>query len=454
MPGPLARTALVALVACLAAPLAAGAAPERAGLRLQVEVVGLPGDVGARVIVTGPRDVRTTLTASATLEVLAPGAYTIAASPVRLEGVFVDSLYEPERGSLRAVVAPGKPATVTVRYRLRGGSGLLWMAAANDKAVVGFTSSELGAGGKAAGRKVSDGGRTTRGLAFDANGDLWISGDCSGTLSRLPAAQLAASGARQAAVVLKPAGPGRCLDGLAIGRDGRLWAADRASGQLLGFSPAQLARSGAVAPEVVIQSPDPKRPKLRNPCGLAFDARQNLWVSNTDGGDSVVMYAPAQLAASGSPEPTVVLTSSGNRTLSSPRGLAFDASGNLWVANRYGPIARFTPEQLKRSGSPEPAAALAVAGIARQTELVGLAFDEDGNLWVSNRVNPARLAMFRAAEVARTGAAPAAFVDGTFAAPGHLALSLPPRALPVAPAEDADADEARAGAGGPADAPR
>jgi sugar lactone lactonase YvrE len=457
MPAPLAGTArlsLVALVALAAAPLAAGAAPESAGLRLQVDVAGLPEDVGAHVIVSGPRDVRTTLTASATLDVLATGAYTITASPVRQEGVFVDALYEPESGSLRTTVAPGKPATVAVRYRLRGGSGLLWMAAAKDKAVVGFTSSELGAGGKPAGRRVSDaGGRTTRGLAFDANGDLWISGDCSGTLSRLPAPQLAASGARQAAVVLKPAGSGRCLDGLAFGRDGRLWAADRASGQLLGFSPAQLGRSGAVTPEVVIQCSAPKRPRLRNPCGLAFDARQNLWVSNTDGGDSVVMYTPAQLAESGSPEPTVVLTTSGKRTLSSPRGLAFDASGNLWVATRYGPIAKFTPEQLKGSGSPEPAAALAVAGIAKQTDLVGLAFDEAGNLWISNKVNPARLAMFRAAELARpSGAAATSFVDGAFATPGHLALSPPPRALPVASAEDAEASQA--GNGGTADAAR
>lgn len=456
MPDPLAgtaRLALVALVAFAAAPLAAGAAPDSPGLRLQVDVAGLPQDVGAQVIVSGPRDVRTTLTASATLDVLAPGAYTITASPVRQEGAFVDALYEPESGSLRAAVAPGKPATVTVRYRPRGGSGLLWMAAANDKAVVGFTNSELAAGGRPAGRRVSDaGGRYTRGLAFDAKGDLWISGDCNGTLSRLPAAQLGASGARQAAVVLKPAGSGRCLDGLAMGRDGRLWAADRASGQLLGFSPAQLGRSGAVTPEVVIQSPDPKRPKLRNPCGLAFDARQNLWVSNTDGGDSVVMYTPAQLAASGSPEPTVVLTASGKRTLSSPRGLAFDASGNLWVANRYGPIAMFTPEQLKGSGSPEPAAALAVTGIAKQTDLVGLAFDEAGNLWVSNKVNPARVAMFRTDLARPGGAAPATLVDGSFAAPGHLALSLPPRALPVASAEDAGAS--RAGAGGPAGAAR
>lgn len=454
MHGPLARAvrlALVALPAVVAGP--AWAAPEGAALRLQVDVTGLPADLGAQVVVIGPRDVRTTLTASTTLEVLAPGAYTITASPVRQERALVDALYEPESASLRSAVEPGKPATVAVRYHLRGGSGLLWMAAANDKAVVGFTNAELGAG-KPAGRKVSDaGGRTTRGLAFDANGDLWISSDCNGTLSRIPAAQLGASGARRAAVVLKPPGSGRCLDGVAIGRDGRLWVADRASGQLLGFSPAQLGRSGAVTPEVVIQSPGPKGPTLRNPCGLAFDADQNLWVSNTDGGDSVVMYTPAQLAASGSPEPTVVLTTSGKRTLSSPRGLAFDATGNLWVANRYGPVAKFTPAQLKRSGSPEPAAALAVGGIAKQTELVGVAFDEAGNLWVSNQVNPARLAMFRAAELARPSSAePTSFVDGAFATPGHLALSPPPRALPVASAEDSETS--RGGAGGPSGAPR
>lgn len=445
---PLARTARLALAAAtVAASVAAQAAPG-SGLRLHVDVLGLPEDVRAQVIVSGPRDVRTTLTASTTLDVFTPGAYTITAYPVRHEGAFVDAIYEAEDPPQRAAIAPGKAARVAVRYRARGGSGLLWMAAGDD-AVVGFTDAELSSrGGKAAGRKIAlRGGRHARGLAFDANGDLWVSGGCDGTLRRIPAAQLAASGTPEPAAVLKPAGSGRCLDGLAFGRDGRLWAADRAAGELLGFSPAQLGRSGAVTPAVVIRPPAAKRSALRHPCGLAFDARQHLWVSSTDGDDRLVMYTPAQLASSGGPEPAVVVTPSGKRALSSPSGLAFDATGDLWIADR-GVVVKLTPEQLAASGSPEPAASLAVDGLAAQPELVGLAFDEAGNLWVASGANPARLAMFRAADLARSGrVAPATVVAGTSATPGHLSFSPPPD--PAAAAAETDAP-----AHPPAGAPR
>lgn len=445
MPSSSLRLTRALLIAwCLVLAPRTDAAPAAQGL--QVELSGLPAGLAADVVVTAG-DLRRPVTATTALEDLAPGVYVVTASPVRHDGAFVDALYEPEVASARVTVAPGKPATVRVRYLPRGGTGLLWAAAFDDRGAVGLGNAELAAGGKPAGRRVVDtDARYARGLAFAANGGLWVSGDCKGTLVSFAAGQLAAAGSKTPPVAVKPPGQGRCLDGVAIAPDGRVWVADRSSGELLGFAPATLARGGAVAPDVVIRSPDPKRPALRNPSGLAFDARGNLWAANAEGGNTVVMYATGQLAASGSPEPTVTLATSGQSTLFNPRGLAFDAAGNLWVANRYGPVVKFTPAQLRSSGAPKPAAALPTTAIAKQTDLVGIAFDEAGNLWVSNQVNPARLVMFRAADLADPSrAAPATTVDAAFARPGHLALSLPPAGLPVAPAAERTEKGAAAG---------
>jgi secreted PhoX family phosphatase len=89
---------------------------------------------------------------------------------------------------------------------------------------------------------------------------------------------------------------------------------------------------------------------------IAFDANGNLWVAN--GGQanysSVVEFSAAQLAASGSPAPNVTLTPNAG-SLNQPAGLAFDASGDLWVSNMgANTVVEFTPSQIASSGSPTP----------------------------------------------------------------------------------------------------
>ena len=88
---------------------------------------------------------------------------------------------------------------------------------------------------------------------------------------------------------------------------------------------------------------------------IAFDGTGNLWVANGNfsGVNTVVDFTPSQLAASGTPAPTVVL-SANSGSLGNPAGLAFDASGDLWVANVAGSLVEFTPSQLVTSGDPAP----------------------------------------------------------------------------------------------------
>jgi sugar lactone lactonase YvrE len=105
----------------------------------------------------------------------------------------------------------------------------------------------------------------------------------------------------------------------------------------------------------------------------------------------VVRFSPDQLTASGNPVPRIGLKADANKSLFAPVGLAFDAQGSLWVSNSGGPtVVKFAPEQLATTGNPTPAVTItgtvAVVGGAGPSlsKPHGLAFDKDGGLWVAN----------------------------------------------------------------------
>ena len=111
---------------------------------------------------------------------------------------------------------------------------------------------------------------------------------------------------------------------------------------------------------------------LSNPCALAFDANGNLYVANLGSsvsGTTVSEFAP------GAATPTATLTG-----LTGPDALAFDASGNLYVANEtnyFGTtVSEFAP------GSTIPTATL--TGLSNPYAMV---FDASGNLYVANHNN-------------------------------------------------------------------
>ena len=104
---------------------------------------------------------------------------------------------------------------------------------------------------------------------------------------------------------------------------------------------------------------------LDEPEGLAFDASGNLYVAN-EGNNTISEVTLAGVVS--------IFVSSG---LSGPEGLAFDASGNLYVANEgNNTISKVTPtgvvSTFVSSGLDAP---------------FGLAFDANGNLYVANEGN-------------------------------------------------------------------
>lgn len=206
---------------------------------------------------------------------------------------------------------------------------------------------------------------------------LWtVSGDPAAIL-RLAPGQLGVTGALDPATRLTtPSVPLNTLVGVAFGADGTLWLASPDDARLLGFAPPALAGSGARPATTVIE---PVQGSLSAPSGLAFDAAHRLWVANHDNG-TLVRFDPDQLAAGGAQVPAVVLAGVGH-----PTALAFDFGGGLWVAdNQAHTITQYRAPLLATSGSPAPSVVVSSHVGSPLAIPDGLAFDSQANLWVAN----------------------------------------------------------------------
>ncbi|HZX28370.1 MAG TPA: SMP-30/gluconolactonase/LRE family protein [Telluria sp.] len=138
--------------------------------------------------------------------------------------------------------------------------------------------------------------------------------------------------------------------------------------------------------------------RFRFPSGMAFDAAGNLWVADT--GNGLVRKISPNASVS-----TVL-------ALEAPRALAFDAAGKLYVAagNR---IAIVAPNgQTTYAGAAASGSGDGPAAAARFNQPAGLAVDAAGNLYVADTGNHA-LRMLSPAGVVST-------IAGRAGAPGHM----------------------------------
>ncbi len=262
--------------------------------------------------------------------------------------------------------------------------------------------------------------------AVDRQGNLWF-GTQQGKILMFTPAQQAASGTPSPTVEINSGSTD--LNGMAFDQGGNLWVS--AASSLRRFDAAQLTSSGSPTPAVTITGTATNA--LGFPQAIAFDSSGALWVASSN---KVYKYAPAQLASSGNPEPSVVLTAADSTSLSTPRGLAFDASGALWVAN-WGAsnVVKFAPNQLLSSGAPVPIVKISGVGI----NPLRLAFDNEGNLWVSSNFGPGfvgsgHFARVAAANLVSSGTVTlaASFTNvGGFDSGGTLVFNPPPASLPI-----------------------
>ncbi len=347
---------------------------------LKVTVNGLPGGVNAAVTVTGPGGYSRTVTATTTLQSLTPGTYAVDVAPTSNGNAIVPNVYDGSATTSSAAVTSNTTVPTTVTYAERPGSGHLWIPLYGGTALAeGLSNSSLVSSGTSAPDVVLTGPtHSGEGIAFDGSGTMWVT-DYAGYIYGYRAADLASSGTPTPAVTIDATAFSAVPYNLAFDGSGDLWVSLYGVSKVVMYSPSQLATGGAVTPAVVIDST--AGGSLAGPGGLAFDASGALWVGNYDN-STIVEFTAAQLAASGTPSPVVTL-SSVSASISSPNDVAFDSNGNLWVSNDGAPsVVEFTPSQLTATGSPVPAATIGSASLG--TDPDGLAFDASGALWVAD----------------------------------------------------------------------
>jgi len=179
-----------------------------------------------------------------------------------------------------------------------------------------------------------------------------------------------------------------------IPTSGALWvgASNTPSGStLLSYEPPLLASSGVSSAVVAA--------KTGGSDGFTFDAFGNAWIlGGTTADPPVARYSAASLATDGTKTPDIIINSpSFGSSIPGAKVVAFDIDGNLWVslvaANK---VVKIAASALTTPGTRAPVAAVEAAGISAPA---GLAFDLAGNLWVAAngaatvvRINAAHLA--------------------------------------------------------------
>jgi sugar lactone lactonase YvrE len=265
------------------------------------------------------------------------------------------------------------------------------------------------------------------GLAFDSSQNLWVS-NCSdfvfgtGAIAEFTAAQLANLGSDSMPhpnTTLLDNGSLTILGcpwGEQFDAAGNLWVTNRTIPNLVSYSPAQLAVGGALTPDTTITSTS-----FGSPRSIAFDASANLWIVENQN-QEILGYKAATLATalghSGQVNPDIIISSS---SFGDPRAIAFDAGGNLWLTDATGKLLKFAAADLAMSGTPTPTVIITATpvvtldGIALSLDFPeGIAFDAAGNAWVANLEsdNAGSLAEYTPAQLATSGSpSPAVFLD-------------------------------------------
>lgn len=187
------------------------------------------------------------------------------------------------------------------------------------------------------------------------------------------------------------------LDGsstVAFDQDGNLWESNFNTNSIVEFTNSQIRNlKKNRAPSATVTISQDAGGALNGPEGMAFDASGNLWVGS-ERGQTVLEYSAAQLTASGNPTPNVILNAN-SFSFSSPSNPVFDNAGNLWVVDEdlsngnggTGEIFEYTSAQITGmtagANNVDPILGIASPGFVH---LEGLAFDRNGNLWVADEL--------------------------------------------------------------------
>ena len=357
---------------------------------IKLKITGLPSGTKTDVTLGGPNGFSQTypgVIGAANLENLPVGNYAISATPVRLVGSVVDLLFDSPTSSTVNVTAKATTAA-SLGYVPRSGATALWLPKVTGS-VIAYAASKLGFGGNSlALPNITLGGATGGGnaaITFDKNGNLWALNSTTSTLNRFDTAKLGSSGTPTPAITItSSAGSLSRPASLAFDKNGNLWIANLGNDTIIMLTAPQLAQSGSPTPGLVIgANTGGLAPSLHGVSSLAFDKDGNLWALNASTPETVVRLSPDQLMRSGTPVPVTTISTS----LGAGSEIAFDAAGNLWISDSgASTVVKYAAAQLTQANNPGPAATIHTIN-GSLSNPAGLAFDSSGNLWVANTGN-------------------------------------------------------------------
>lgn len=396
--------------------------------------VTIAGTAAGSVRVTGGT-VDRTLTGTTVIDVPV-GAYTVTSEAVRVDGTFIDSLFDPDAKTKSVTVAAGQAASVTVTYAKRPGTGHLWVTSQDTGTIVAYSNDQLAqavalpdAGAVIdpailiENPTVDAGGNLVgpQSMAFDAAGNLWV-GNCGQLqLLRYSVADLGTSG--------KPT-PDRivnvnaCSRGLAFSPTGTLAVASHLAPLLV--SPGDLAQSGTVTPKMLGDTNF-----FSYGVVAQFDSTGNLWMADYQPPGRIYRWSAATLAAPASdagppPDPDIILSGG---AIDGPNGLNWTKDAMLLVTMYdTNELVFFDPAQLA-TGTPIAAKRLSLNGTPGVQRPQLPTFDEQGNLWFPD-YNAGLVVGYPAAAlttVSTDGGTPT--IDGFAVLAGSSVLSSPIQAL-------------------------
>jgi hypothetical protein len=338
--------------------------------------VTTPNGVTADVVVTGPGGYTHTVTATTTLSGLAAGSYTLTTDPTVVSDQFVSVLDTGAVSTSPVTVAPTDTVTTTVTYAQRPGSGLMWVVNQGPGDVAdGYTSAAITATGSPTpasaltGQTRSD----TTTAAIDTHGNMWVAFSTGDSITEYTAAQLGTGGTlTPAATVHLPDHP----RGIAFDSAGDLWVSLYTLGQVAKYPASAVAGfTGSVSPSPSVTLTIPG--SVPEPVGLAFDASGDLWVGDAW---NEMVYEFATLTTSAVPIDSVQGSASPSDI--APFSLAFDFSGGLWIATGNA-LIKYSAGQLSAGQEPgTPFEIIQVSNVAPYS----IAFDNSGDLWIAENL--------------------------------------------------------------------